>query len=94
MAKAGRPKRVGPEYIELGLRATKSEYDLIQAATARNALRRHVIPSRNNFCLRAALVAAKKEFGIPEDVLEIGWQRWIAESAKHSGNLEDDDLDD
>lgn len=70
MPKAGRPKRVGPEYIELGLRATKPEYDLIQEATKKNAARLHVIPSRNNFCLRAALAAAKKELGIVDESVE------------------------
>lgn len=70
MAKAGRPKGKSPAYVELGLRATVSELDLIQRATEQNAARRHVVVSRNNFCLRAAIAAAKKELGIVDDVPE------------------------
>jgi hypothetical protein len=70
MAKAGRPKGKSPSYVELGLRATKAEYDLIQQATEKNAERRHVIASRNNFCLRAAVAAAKRELGMIDDVPE------------------------
>jgi len=70
MAKAGRPKGKSPSYVELGLRATKAEYDLIQQATEKNAERRHVIASRNNFCLRAAIAAAKKELGLVDEVLD------------------------
>jgi hypothetical protein len=70
MAKAGRPKGKSPSYVELGLRATKAEFDLIQQATEKNAERRHVIVSRNNFCLRAAIAAAKKELGIVDNGME------------------------
>jgi hypothetical protein len=68
MAKAGRPKGKSPSYVELGLRATIPEFELIQQATEKNAARRHVVVSRNNFCLRAAVAAAKKELGIVDDV--------------------------
>lgn len=64
MAKAGRPKGKIPSYAELGLRATVSEAELIQQATEKDAARRNVPISRNNFCLRAAIAAAKKELGI------------------------------
>lgn len=70
MAKVGRPKGKSPSYVELGLRAIRSEYELIQQATEKNAARRHVVASRNNFCLRAAVAAAKKELGIVDDVPE------------------------
>jgi hypothetical protein len=70
MAKAGRPKGKSPSYLELGLRATKAEYDIIQEATEKNAARRNVPVSRNNFCLRAAIAAAKKELGLVDDAPE------------------------
>lgn len=70
MAKAGRPKGKSPSYLELGLRATKAQYDIIQEATEKDAERRNVPISRNNFCLRAAIAAAKKELGIVNDVPE------------------------
>jgi len=66
-SKPGRPKRQTAHYVELGLRATPVEYDLIQSATEKNAARRHVIASRNNFCLRAAVAAAKKELGLVDE---------------------------
>jgi uncharacterized protein (DUF1778 family) len=69
-SKAGRPKGKSQSYVELGLRVTKAEYDLIQQATEKNAERRHVIASRNNFCLRAAVAAAKKELGLVDDLSE------------------------
>lgn len=67
MATKGRPKGKGPKYVELGLRATDQECKLIQDATESEAKRLHVVASRNNFCLRAALAAAKRELGIVDD---------------------------
>lgn len=77
MAKVGRPKGKSPTYVDLGLRATIPEYELIQKAAEKNAARLHIVVSRNNFCLRAVVAAAKKELGIPDDVIENGWQEWI-----------------
>ena len=70
MKKVGRPKGKSPSYVELGLRATVDEADLIQRASEKNAARRHVIVSRNSFCLRAAIAAAKKELGVVDEPME------------------------
>lgn len=69
MATKGRPKGKSPSYVELGLRSTLHECELIQRATEAEAARLHVILSRNNFCLRAALAAAKRELGIEENAV-------------------------
>lgn len=61
MGSRGRPKGKSPDYIELGLRVTKEDYRLIQRGTDLEAKRLHILVSRNNFCLRAALAAAEKE---------------------------------
>lgn len=59
-AKVGRP-RVGKTYVGLGIRATPEERDLIDEAAGIEAERLGLTRSRNNFCLRAILAAAKKE---------------------------------
>lgn len=67
MATKGRPKGKSPSYVEMGLRATPEECGLIQRATEAEAARLHVVASRNNFCLRASLAAAKRELGIVDE---------------------------
>jgi hypothetical protein len=66
MATKGRPKGKNPSYVEMGLRGTAQECELIQRGTVAEAARLHVVVSRNNFCLRAALAAAKRELGISD----------------------------
>lgn len=68
MNKPGRPKGKNPAFVEMGLRGTPAEMDLIQRAVVKNAARRHVAPSRNNYCLRAAITAAKKELGMTDEL--------------------------
>jgi uncharacterized protein (DUF1778 family) len=61
MKKVGRPRGT-KTYVELGLQATPEERDLIdKGATAEAQRLGWRTKSRNNFCLRAALAAAKKE---------------------------------
>lgn len=62
----GRPKGKKNAFVELGLRATVPEFDLIQKATEKNAERLHIPVSRNNYCLRAAIAAAKQELGLED----------------------------
>lgn len=66
MAKRGRPPGK-PPYVELGLRATVPEFELIQRGFEHQNDRLHLNSSRNSFCLRAALMAAKRELGIEEE---------------------------
>jgi len=66
MKKVGRPRST-QTYVELGLQATPEERDLIDKGVTAEAERLGLRPkSRNNFCLRAALAAAKKELRITE----------------------------
>lgn len=65
MAKRGRPKSTTrPTYAEMGLRGTIQERELIDRAVPIEAARLGLSPSRNSFCIRAALAAAKRELGI------------------------------
>jgi uncharacterized protein (DUF1778 family) len=59
-AKVGRP-RTAKSYVPLGIRATIEERDFIDEAKDLEAKRLGLVPSRNNFCLRAILAAAKEE---------------------------------
>ncbi len=60
MRKVGRPK-LDKVYVELGLRATPEDRDMLDRGTAAEAARLGITESRNSFCLRAALAVAKKE---------------------------------
>ncbi len=71
-AKSKTKKKVGwksskgnPAFTELGLRVSVEDADLIQAAVESEASRlRFAITSRNNFCVRAVVAAAKKELDL------------------------------
>jgi uncharacterized protein (DUF1778 family) len=66
MVKLGRPKS-HKTFVELGLRATTEERTLLDKATVVEAKRLGITGSRNNFCMRAAIAAAKKELRIVDD---------------------------
>lgn len=61
MTTKGRPKGRTSDYVEMGLRGTRDECELIQRGAELEAARLNLVASRNNFCLRAALSAARRE---------------------------------
>lgn len=62
MATKGRPARGQlRETIEMGLRGTREEAEIIQRGAELEAARMRIPLSRNNFCLRASLAQAKIE---------------------------------
>jgi hypothetical protein len=63
IVKRGRPKK-NIIWVGLGLRAHREEADLIDRAVALQAKRLCMVPSRNDFCLRASMAAAKKELSM------------------------------
>lgn len=63
--RVGRP-RVDKTYVELGLRATIEERSLIDRAIEAETKRIGFSGSRNSYCLRAAVAAAKKELSLAE----------------------------
>lgn len=70
MARRGRPTIANkPTYVELGLRVTTADRKLIDEAVPLEAARLGVAASRNSFCLRAALVAARKELGMNDNAI-------------------------
>jgi uncharacterized protein (DUF1778 family) len=64
-AKRGRPKK-NIIWAHLGLRVNMEEAALIAQATQHEAARLHLAVSKNNFCLRACVEAAKKELALAE----------------------------
>lgn len=59
--KQWRPSRSNPAYTDFVIRVLMDEADLIQTATEAEAERLSTPSSRNNYCVRAIVAAAKKE---------------------------------
>jgi uncharacterized protein (DUF1778 family) len=51
---------VGPIYREHKLRVTQEQFREIEQAATKDARDREITYSRNNFCVRAVLAAARK----------------------------------
>jgi uncharacterized protein (DUF1778 family) len=60
MKKVGRPK-LDKVYVEIGLRVTPEERAILKRGAVAEAARLGITASRNGFCLRASMAAAKKE---------------------------------